>query len=810
MISEDLNASRISKAHHPFPPVSELQSDQNFAPNGSRNNVFKSPASRPCRDRRSSDGGVSAASSSGSSSSGKRILPPPISRRGSHGHVPTSPTASVAPTLTSVTTVPTSTFSTPASVNTQASQNVFSPSQTSASTDPSAQSYRARNAASSTSSAVPQRLVHDPLTHQRTRSTPSSGFQREGGFVDYRTTSNPGTERNDENEQRAKGNAPPSGNVSYGNKSEHRERRAQLNCRPIHELLPESEQRSGDSQSRGFESRFEADAISTGSDSQKEDATVSKTNVTPALSQKQPPSPDRNLISQHQILPTESPMPTPELRHSQIEGTYGKYPETRRPDEVHPVVLEMLRMQEANIRLLQEQVMYLMRRQSEESCCCARRGSRRCDRDDDRPRSNHRDVGTNVRTTIHLEDGQPGWAIPNLGETGIKSVDAIKSDKLETEDRRNCSTPEADRRSSTSHSGKSTTNEGISTEPASTQSSRRSSRPSTTPSRASSRSKDSLEESELPRSFPGKPASPSTPERRSESPSASPKTNDSPASRGDFSHLSMPRFGESATMLEELVKDGDIGDNAGPSSSPPRTSKGLEQRGSGASASEPKVTSSNDERKSLLGDLRLEQASSEDNLAKDSPRRSKSRNSDGERNNIGPSAENMSIYLPRINYVTLMLGRETDSTENMESLALKYLKDDELAELAGLSPRSSEKAAVNASDRLEDRIAAAVRKDEHDDYDGDDKENLTKNKNYSFATKKYLMKYGLINERSVSFVVPDDKDDESHPGDSRVPGVDLSRNSDARSTSSSSSSSPSRKSNMVLDLHKIQHLPKLT
>ena len=117
---------------------------------------------------------------------------------------------------------------------------------------------------------------------------------------------------------------------------------------------------------------------------------------------------------------------------------------------------------------------------------------------------------------------------------------------------------------------------------------------------------------------------------------------------------------------------------------------------------------------------------------------------------------------------------------------------------------------MNASDRLEDRIAAAVRKDEHDDYDGDDKENLTKNKNYSFATKKYLMKYGLINERSVSFVVPDDKDDESHPGDSRVPGVDLSRNSDARSTSSSSSSSPSRKSNMVLDLHKIQHLPKLT
>ena len=91
--------------------------------------------------------------------------------------------------------------------------------------------------------------------------------------------------------------------------------------------------------------------------------------------------------------------------------------------------------------------------------------------------------------------------------------------------------------------------------------------------------------------------------------------------------------------------------------------------------SAPEVTSPSRDRKSPIDEPTddIDKKSSEM-----SPRRSISRNSyrEGAPNgNNGPSsAENMSMYLPKINYVTLMLGRETEASENMESLALKYLK----------------------------------------------------------------------------------------------------------------------------------------
>ena len=48
---------------------------------------------------------------------------------------------------------------------------------------------------------------------------------------------------------------------------------------------------------------------------------------------------------------------------------------------------------------------------------------------------------------------------------------------------------------------------------------------------------------------------------------------------------------------------------------------------------------------------------------------------DGEDAADAPVGDNMtSVFLPKINYVTLMLNRETESSANMESLALKYLK----------------------------------------------------------------------------------------------------------------------------------------
>ena len=597
MISDDLNnTSRISKIsqtnHATSSYLMQLDGEQNFASNGSQKNaVFKPPASmRKDYDQRLSDGGVSVASSSGSSSSSssKRILPPPLSqRRSSQGHVPCSPmTTSVAQTYPPP-PPPSSTSAAQAS-----GKNVFSPSSQAfvggSSTDQlsSGQSFRGRNAVSSTSSAVPQRLVDNQLTHHRTRSTPASSLQRaDDASASEQINSRPvGAGGHDGGGQWSRDGA------ICGNGSEHRERRRpQQNSLPLHELLlPESEQLTEErgelvgQPSQGLESRFNGEYVngSLGVNIRNEEI-ISKLNVAPKqqLSAREVnPCTSTIPTSQHQTPSDEKVIPNRELRHSQSEGDIGAFPkpETRqRFDEVHPVVLEMLRMQEANIRLLQEQVMYLMRRQSEGSCCCVRRrsgsrrcggeaaeddrlGSRRCggDAEDNRPHPNFRDVGTNARTSFYLEND----------ENGVKTIDApTKTDEL---DRRhsNSTTPEADRRSSASRSGKSTPNQITSSEPPSTQSSSRpSSRPSATPSRAasssSSHSRSSGKEEE-PRqtSSPGKSKSPSTPDRPSStSPNASPTTTKgSPTSRGDFSHLSSPRFGESATMiLEERGKNGE-------------------------------------------------------------------------------------------------------------------------------------------------------------------------------------------------------------------------------------------------------------
>ena len=137
-----------------------------------------------------------------------------------------------------------------------------------------------------------------------------------------------------------------------------------------------------------------------------------------------------------------------------------------------------------------------------------------------------------------------------------------------------------------------------------------------------------------------------------------------------------------------------------------------------------------------------------------------------------------------------------------------------MAELAGLSPRSGKGRQIpagNSGGAICGVAEAEGKKTDRVFDDGDDGAPKNKN-NFSIATKKYLLKYGLMNDRSVSFLVPDgdgDEDDE----DARPRGKEQrvkDRNSDSLSTTSSSSSSSNRRSNMVLDLHKIQHLPNLT
>ena len=82
-----------------------------------------------------------------------------------------------------------------------------------------------------------------------------------------------------------------------------------------------------------------------------------------------------------------------------------------------------------------------------------------------------------------------------------------------------------------------------------------------------------------------------------------------------------------------------------------------------------------------FGDDRLDDVHPSGRLSNGTDPRSASARAEGDNEDgmddafIPPCADNMtSVFLPKINYVTLMLGRETESSADMESLALKYLK----------------------------------------------------------------------------------------------------------------------------------------
>ena len=131
--------------------------------------------------------------------------------------------------------------------------------------------------------------------------------------------------------------------------------------------------------------------------------------------------------------------------------------------------------------------------------------------------------------------------------------------------------------------------------------------------------------------------------------------------------------------------------------------------------------------------------------------------------------------------------------------------------MAGLSPRSQRSApSPEKPGDKEDNVADHQRDVNGNDNDFEDDCRKNKN-NFSFATKKYLMKYGLMNERSVSFVIPDDKNGETKlkGKDGRSAPDDDSLTNDSQTTSASPLSN-SRRPNNVLDMRKIQHLPNLT
>ena len=91
--------------------------------------------------------------------------------------------------------------------------------------------------------------------------------------------------------------------------------------------------------------------------------------------------------------------------------------------------------------------------------------------------------------------------------------------------------------------------------------------------------------------------------------------------------------------------------------------------------------------------------------------------------------------LPKINYVSMLLDRDSDVSADADALAMKYLTDNQLSELARLRTESPQKSR-NDSD-LENVISASSK------WTTGTSLYANPEKNMSFASRKYLERYGL-------------------------------------------------------------------
>ena len=126
------------------------------------------------------------------------------------------------------------------------------------------------------------------------------------------------------------------------------------------------------------------------------------------------------------------------------------------------------------------------------------------------------------------------------------------------------------------------------------------------------------------------------------------------------------------------------------------------------------------------------------------------------------------LMLPRINYTSLMLDSESDVSADADALAMKYLSDEQLSELAKLRLQSPKSTRGRAQDIGLERL---LNNTTLGPSPGVSMYGMSAN-NMSFATKKFLEKYGLAagvkpdvdntsDNLNVSFVETTQEDNEA-------------------------------------------------
>ena len=97
-------------------------------------------------------------------------------------------------------------------------------------------------------------------------------------------------------------------------------------------------------------------------------------------------------------------------------------------------------------------------------------------------------------------------------------------------------------------------------------------------------------------------------------------------------------------------------------------------------------------------------------------------------------------FLPKINYISMMLDSDSDLSADADALAMKYLSDDQLTELARMRLGTPKRKGKNRHDPVFSPLVAKF---------GTDSTDVTMfggipANHMSFATKEYMQRYGLV------------------------------------------------------------------
>ena len=105
-------------------------------------------------------------------------------------------------------------------------------------------------------------------------------------------------------------------------------------------------------------------------------------------------------------------------------------------------------------------------------------------------------------------------------------------------------------------------------------------------------------------------------------------------------------------------------------------------------------------------------------------------------------------FIPKINYMSMMFDSDSDCSMEINAMAMKYLKDEQLTQMMKHNARTS---SMKGKNKEAQRLAMLKRvlSDDKDSTPNVTTVGMSPN-DMTFATKKYLEKHGLLNDTNVN------------------------------------------------------------